>query len=161
MSDYLTAILVMIAIPIFGYIYGHKQWRHYITTEREALRSQERYQKLVDTVEGIVWEAAAVTDTLRFTFVSAQAERLLGYPVTAWLSDPDFYRDHVQPEDHDRVIDSCRELMQEKKSRQFDFRMIAADGRTLWLRNSASVIAEDGQPPILRGLMLDITERRK
>jgi PAS domain S-box-containing protein len=126
-----------------------------------ALSSQERYQKLVDTVEGIVWEAQAAADTLRFTFVSAQAERLLGYPVTAWLSDPDFCHNHIHPEDYDRVMDSCREMVREKSSRQFDFRMIGADGRTLWLRNAASVSAEDDQPPILRGLMLDITERRE
>ncbi|MGD0586517.1 MAG: PAS domain S-box protein [Oryzomonas sp.] len=162
MSDYLMAILVMFVIAIFGYIYGRKQWERHVTTEREALRSQERYQKLVDTVEGIVWEAAvAAADTLRFTFVSAQAERMLGYPVTAWLSDPDFCHDHIHPEDHEWVMDSCREMVREKKSRQFDFRMIGADGRTLWLRNAVSVIAEDGQSPILRGLMIDITERRE
>jgi PAS domain S-box-containing protein len=162
MPEHLMAILIMFVISIFGYIYGREQWKRHVTTEREALRSQERYQKLVDTVEGIVWEAAvASADTLRFTFVSAQAERMLGYPVTAWLSEPDFYHDHIHPEDHERVMDLCREMVREKRSRQFDFRMIGADGRTLWLRNAVSVIAEDGQSPILRGLMLDITERRK
>ncbi|QEM66960.1 PAS domain S-box protein [Geobacter sp. FeAm09] len=151
--------LHMFAIPLFGYIYGRELWEHHLTTEREALRTQERYQRLVDTIEGIVWEAAA--DTLRFTFVSAQAERLLGYPASAWLSDPDFCHAHIHPEDRDRVLDICRSMGCEGASRQFEFRMIAADGTTLWLRNAVSVIVEEGRPPILRGLMFDITERRK
>jgi PAS domain S-box-containing protein len=161
MSYYLIAILAMFVIPIFGYIYGRKQWERHATSAREALSYRERYQKLVDTVEGIVWEAEAAVDMLRFTFVSARAERLLGYPVSAWLSDPDFCRNHIHPEDHGRVMDSCREMVREKRPLKFDFRMIGADGRTLWLRNTASVIAEDGKPPILRGLMVDITEHRK
>jgi|GEM_PF-5198573 len=150
--------LHMFVIPIFGYIYGREQWEHHLKAEREALRSQERYQKLVDTIEGILWEAAA--DTLRLTFVSARAERLLGYPAAAWLSEPDFCHDHIHPEDRDRVMELCREIAREKGSRQFDFRMIAADGRILWLRNTVVVVAEDDRPMILRGLMLDITERK-
>ncbi|KAB0665364.1 PAS domain S-box protein [Oryzomonas japonica] len=151
--------LHIFAIPVFGYIYGRELWEHHLTAEREALRSRERYQKLVDTIEGIVWEAAA--GTLRFTFVSAQAERLLGYPVSDWLSDPDFCHDHIHPEDRDWVLDICRGMGHDGASRQFEFRMIDAGGSTLWLRNAVSVIAEEGQQPILRGQMFDITERRK
>ncbi|MDR3580558.1 MAG: PAS domain S-box protein [Oryzomonas sp.] len=161
MSYHLMAILVMFVISIFGYIYGRRQWARHVTAEREVLRFRERYRKLVDTVEGVVWEAETAVDTLRFTFVSARAERLLGYPVTEWLSDPDFCHNHIHPEDHDRVMDSCRVMVREKRSRQFDFRMIGANGCTLWLRNTASVITEDGHSPILLGLMVDITERRE
>ncbi|GFE62336.1 PAS domain S-box protein [Geobacter sp. AOG2] len=150
--------LHMCGIPIFGYVYVREQWEHHLTAEREVLRSRERYQKLVDEIQGIVWEATA--DMLHFKLVSARAEQLLGYPVSAWLSEPGFYHNHIHPEDNDRVMGLCRKIAREKISRQFDFRMIAANGNTLWLRNTVSVVIEDDSPPILRGLMLDITERK-
>ena len=49
-----------------------------------AVAAQYRYQDLVNSVDGIVWEADAAT--LRFSFVSSQAERILGYPVDRWLA---------------------------------------------------------------------------
>jgi len=48
--------------------------------DQDALQQARRqHQELIDSIEGIVWEADAAT--LRFTFVSQWAEQLLGYPV--------------------------------------------------------------------------------
>ncbi len=56
----------------------------------EALRATERrMQQLVHSVKAIVWRMDAVTQ--RFTFVSQEAEQLLGYPVSHWTEDPGFY----------------------------------------------------------------------
>ena len=50
----------------------------------EAVAAQHRFTDLVNSVDGIVWEADG---TMRqFAFVSDQAERILGYPVERWLS---------------------------------------------------------------------------
>jgi PAS domain S-box-containing protein len=43
---------------------------------------------------------------------------------------------------------------------EFEYRMIAADGRTVWLRDICSVVVEDERPVSLRGVMVDVTERR-
>src|ERR1700694_1839596 len=48
----------------------------------EAVAAQQRFRDLVNSVEGIVWEADG--PTLQFSFVSKQAERILGYPVERW-----------------------------------------------------------------------------
>ena len=49
----------------------------------EAVAAQERFRSLVDSIEGIVWEADA--QTFAYSFVSEQAERILGYPKQRWL----------------------------------------------------------------------------
>ena len=36
-----------------------------------------------------------------FFFVSNQAQRMLGYPVDHWLRDPNFWKDHIHPDDRD------------------------------------------------------------
>jgi hypothetical protein len=45
----------------------------------EKVAAQRRFMDLVNSVEGIVWEAD--TATFSFSFVSEQAERILGYLV--------------------------------------------------------------------------------
>src|SRR5206468_1289883 len=61
--------------------------------EEDLKKSQQRYEALVNSVDGVVWEADP--NTLQFTFVSKQAERLLGHPVAQWLEAPGFWREHI------------------------------------------------------------------
>ena len=53
----------------------------------------------------IVWKADA--RTWEFTFVSAQAEDMLGYPVHRWLGDPDFWPGIIHPDDRDDHPNLC------------------------------------------------------
>ena len=122
-------------------------------------QSQERYYTLMNSVDGIVWEADA--QTLIFTFVSEQAERLLGYPVERWINEPGFWAEHIFEEDRTWAINYCAQSTAEGKSHQFEYRMIAADGRILWLRDIVAVSVENGKPVKLSGIMVDITEQKK
>ncbi len=70
-----------------------------------AVAAQHRFRDLVNSVDGIVWEADATT--LQFSFVSSQAERILGYPVEHWVSDPTFWEDHLHPDDRESVMRLC------------------------------------------------------
>jgi PAS domain-containing protein len=74
--------------------------------------AQQQYEQLVASINGIVWEANPVT--LQFIFVSQQAERLLGYPVAQWLT-PDFWADHLHPDDRAWVLASCREAETQRR----------------------------------------------
>jgi PAS domain S-box-containing protein len=102
-----------------------------------------------------VWQASL--PDLRFTFVSRQAERLLGHPPLAWLENPTFWHDHIHPDDKDRAIALCRELTPDRKYQSFEYRMQAANGRYVWLRDLISMRADDRERPRLQGIMVDIT----
>jgi len=125
----------------------------------DAVAAQHRFSDLVNSVEGIVWEADATT--LQFSFVSNQAERILGYPVKRWLSDPTFWKDHLHPEDREWAVPFCEKATGEKHDEDFEYRMIAADGNMVWLRNLMTVVREGDRPAQLRGVMVDITERKR
>jgi two-component system, cell cycle sensor histidine kinase and response regulator CckA len=125
----------------------------------EALRrSEQRWQNLVNTVDGIVWEVDPAT--FQFLFVSDQAERLLGYPTARWY-EPSFWAEHLHPDDRGWAIDFCVRQTAEKRPHEFEYRMIAADGRTVWLRDIVSVVCAEGEPMLLRGIMVDISERKR
>src|SRR5262245_37900291 len=120
--------------------------------------SQRQYEQLVTSVDGIVWEADA--QSFQFTFVSEQAERMLGFPLDLWFA-PGFWADHLHPEDRAWAVEFCMRATREKRNHEFEYRMIAADGRTVWLKDLVSVIVEKGEAAKLRGLMVDVTDRKR
>jgi PAS domain S-box-containing protein len=133
-----------------------------VTERRQAeaalRRSQQAYAALVDTVDGIVWEVDV--PTMRFTFVSRQAERLLGFPVERWLA-PGFWTERIHPDDREWAIDLCDAAIRDQRTQEFFYRVFAADGRVVWLHDLVTVILEDGRPAKLRGVMVDITARKR
>ncbi|MFL5358386.1 ATP-binding protein [Archangium sp.] len=125
---------------------------------QELARAQREREELINAVDGIVWETDA---SFRFTFVSQQAERLLGYPVQQWTREPDFWLKHLYPSDQDWAPAFCIKAATECRPHEFDYRMVAADGRVVWLRDLVTVVSEGGSFRKLRGIMVDITEQRR
>lgn len=118
---------------------------------------QQHYEQLMASIDGILWEADV--QTFDFTYVSEQAERLLGYALAEW-TQPNFWIDHLHPEDRAWASACCRQATGENRNHSFEYRMIAADGRTVWLRDIVSVIVENKTAHKLCGIMVDITERK-
>ena len=123
-----------------------------------AARVQQRFEDLVNGVDGILWEAAPTN--LQFTFVSTQSERILGYRTEEWLEEG-FWQAHILPQDRERVLESCVSKTRNGKEHVFEFRMFAKDGRVVWLKNLVSIVWQGGELVGLRGIMFDITERKQ
>jgi len=119
---------------------------------------ESQYEQLVASIDGIVWELD--TRTFQFTFVSQQAQRLLGYPLEQWFT-PGFWVNHLHQDDSAWALEFCLQAAREKRSHDFEYRMIAADGRTVWLRDIVSVVVEGGEAVKLRGVMVDITDHKQ
>jgi two-component system cell cycle sensor histidine kinase/response regulator CckA len=116
------------------------------------------YGQLLGSVDVIIWEGDPVT--FRFRFVSEQAERITGHPVEAWLA-PNFWLDHVHASDRDWAAEFCKKATEVGQAHAFEYRMHAADGSVVWLRDIVSVDMEDGRPVRSHGVMVDVTERRR
>jgi two-component system cell cycle sensor histidine kinase/response regulator CckA len=117
------------------------------------------YSALIESLRGIVWEADA--ETFQFLFVSNHAEAVLGFPREEWLRDPEFWRHHTHPDDLARAAAFCLDCISRGKDHDFEYRMIARDGRIVWLRDIVTVdCCADGRVR-LRGIMIDITDRRE
>jgi len=125
----------------------------------EAVAAQRRFRDLVNSVEGIVWEADV--PSFQFLFISKRAERVLGYPVERWLSEPTFWKDHLHPEDREWALQFCQTATAEKRDHDLEYRMIAADGHVVLLRDLVTVVVEGNRVTRLRGVMLDISTRKQ
>jgi PAS domain-containing protein len=87
----------------------------------------KRYEALVQSIDGIVWEANP--QTFEFTFVSDQAEKILGCKKSLWFRDPKFWANHIHPDDRDWAISFCLAAVEKRIDHQIEYRMMAADGR--------------------------------
>jgi GAF domain-containing protein/anti-sigma regulatory factor (Ser/Thr protein kinase) len=104
---------------------------------------------------GVLWEAAAAHD-FRLTFVAPSAEGVFGYPGRRWVDEPEFWAAVIHPEDRDRVVNAMREAARKPGEHSLDYRVRAADGRDLWIRNLFHVGAgrQEGRA---WGAMVDVT----
>jgi len=124
-----------------------------------AEAAQERYRALVDGIGAIVWE---VDPQGRCTYVNQAAEALLGYPVARWLATTDFGALFADPADLALLLDSLETARTEGQEHDLHLRARTAGGRELWLRALIWPVRDGGAPPWpLRGLFIDITERRR
>ncbi|TKD08332.1 AAA family ATPase [Polyangium fumosum] len=122
--------------------------------ERTLRESEERLARLVETASVVPWEARA--ETARFTYVGPKVAKMLGYPQDAWLG-PDFLSKYVHPEDRESTL---MHFFAATGDDDFDFRMTASDGRTVWLHNVFSSRAVD-EAEVLGGFLFDVTERKE
>jgi PAS domain S-box-containing protein len=120
-------------------------------------------EALLQTVGAIIWqgEADIIANSFRFDFVSRQAERLFGYPVKAWLENPAIWIEHMHSKDRRRVLLSRSQALAGRRDYQIEYRMIARDGRTVWLREIVKVEPASDRHLKLRGITIDITERKQ
>jgi PAS domain S-box-containing protein len=126
----------------------------------ESTRNIENnYSQLLNSVNAIVWRADA--RTLKTTFVNRQAEKILGYPVHDWLDTPNFWIEHIHPEDRERTLAISARALAENLTQNLEYRMIASDGGIICLRNSLTVILRNNEPPELFGVSLDVTEYKE
>lgn len=129
-----------------------------IERTRKLKQSEERSRRLVETANVIPWEADA--DTFRFTYVGPRMAGLLGYSAEDSLME-DFWTNHLHPEDREWAVSFRRNASARHSDHELEYRMIAADGRTVWVRDIASVVADaEGQLKQLRGFVFDVTERK-
>lgn len=135
-----------------------------ITEQRraeESLReSEERYRVLVEQLPAITY-TAALDETSTTLYVSPQIEQIIGITQADYKTDPDIWRKQLHPEDRDRVLSEVTRAQRKGEPFVSEYRMIAKDGRTVWLRDEARIVRDDrGKPLYLQGVMSDITERK-
>jgi len=125
---------------------------------REFDNSQEQLIELLSTTKILAWQSKV--EGQRFNYVSEQAVDILGYAVSAWY-EPNFLATHIHADDRHQVLAAFHK--QARLAEHFDltFRMVASDGRIVWIQNLVTVERQRGKANSMRGFMIDISERKR
>lgn len=111
----------------------------------------------MNALGGVVWEFDWSTGC--FTYVSQAAERLLGYTTSEWMA-PGFWADRLHPEDAAWAPSYCIAATKDGRDHDFEYRMLHKDGHEVWVHDLVSVDPEARMEGRLRGILLDISERK-
>jgi diguanylate cyclase (GGDEF)-like protein/PAS domain S-box-containing protein len=134
-------------------------------TDDAAMRGQlhevrSQYGALVEQIPAIVYVDIA-DEQMTTTYVSPQILPLLGCTPEEYVEDPDLWARMLHPEDREEAIETYLRGRESGQPFVYEYRLVARDGRVLWFRDSAIVLAgADGGPGLVQGVMLDITERK-
>ncbi len=129
----------------------------------ELENERRRLNNIIASVPGVVWEAWGKPDaaTQRTDFVNDYVETMLGYSVAEWLSTPNFWLSIVHPEDRARTAQAAAADFARGKESTLEFRWVTKDGRAVWVESNSTLVCDaEGKPAGLRGVTMDITERK-
>jgi PAS domain S-box-containing protein len=127
--------------------------------QEDLQASEEKHRFLVESVGVVVWRGHP--DTLAFTYVSPEAANLLGYPPADWLEQPQFWAEHLHPQDREKCIRHYQEAARRREPHQYEYRMIAADGRAVWVRDIVNFKVDGGRISEVVGVLMDVTPRKE
>jgi signal transduction histidine kinase len=123
------------------------------------LSELERFHELVASLDAVFWEADAAS--LAFTFLGGRVDDMLGPGAPTWPDRGRRWGDHIADEDRAMTLAACLSTIESGRERSLDYRIERVDGRTLWVRDAIHVVRDDREPRELRGVMVDITERKR
>ncbi|MGI9105235.1 MAG: ATP-binding protein [Pyrinomonadaceae bacterium] len=130
----------------------------------EVESQRRRLDAIIASVPGVVWEAWGEPDeaSQRINFVSDYVETLLGYTVADWVSRPNFWLSIVHEEDRERAARVAAATFASGQVGTNQFRWVAKDGRVVWVESqSVAITDEQGRAVGMRGVTMDITERKE
>ena len=94
-------------------------------------------------------------------YVSPAFERF-GYPLEAWLEDPDIWVKVIHPDDREWVFNQTAASTDSGEDVDYEYRLYAADGTLHSVRDRGCLIRDaDGNIIYREGVMLDITGRKE
>jgi PAS domain S-box-containing protein len=126
----------------------------------EALRrSEEQLRRAQEAAQLGAWDWDVAHNQITW---SDGIYRLLGLAPSSFDPSLDRCLEFVLPEDHARTQQAVQEAMARGGQFSFEFRVRRTDGAVRWLASIGSVEAEaEGAAPRLRGVNIDITERKR
>jgi len=128
-----------------------------------AETDHKRLEAMVSNVPGVVWETRSdpLTQQQKTVFVSPQTEKMLGYTPAEWMATPNFCVQLVHVEDRERVKRECEEILSSGRQSVLNFRWVAKDNRTVWVRAQLAAIRDDSGKTIgCQGVTIDMTEQQ-
>jgi PAS domain S-box-containing protein len=126
--------------------------------------AETRYRTLVEQTPAITYvqEPLESSNPKAVTYVSPQYETILGYPPESKIIDEEHWNRIVHPEDRERVLAEEARTDQTGEPFNVEYRVIAGDGRVLWVRDEATLVRdEEGQPLYWLGVQYDVTEQKR
>ena len=145
--------LALIALAILGRRREREQ-------EAEIDRTDARYQALLDGLPLVTWLTTPGNRSSSL-YVSPSIGDLTGYSPSEWMEEPGLFAKLLHPEDRARVLAELERVADGAPVRT-DYRLLARDGRAVWVRDETSTVRDAaGEPLYMQTFLRDLGELRR
>ena len=117
--------------------------------------SERRSRRLIEGLPLVMY----TEDADGLTYIGPQIEALVGYPVSAWLAGG-LWPSVLHEDDRDRVLAQYASAVAGSEPFDCEYRLVADDGRTVWVRDSSAAVADRAQC-YRQGFIVDITAQKE
>ncbi len=129
--------------------------------EAELRASEERFRLVVASISDHIYVWRVTKDGTRINlYLSHHAEILTGYPMEKFIDWRFWPSTVIHPDDQAAAAAQAEQLAQGQHG-EVEYRLVRADGKIIWVRDSARVQPEGESSRIAYGLVSDITERKQ
>ncbi len=116
------------------------------------------YQRIIENQPVIFWKVNLHLD--KVTFVSKEAESILGYPVDTWMNEPHFFSRIIHPDDFSQVKDTMHSDYQGESNVEIEYRIKHASGQYRWFRDVLHIPLDFKETHEVMGMLIDVTEKK-
>jgi PAS domain S-box-containing protein len=130
---------------------------------KKLAESEKRLQYVVALNPAVIYTGKPLPDYSDWvmTYVSERVVTMLGFDPSEFIGHPEFWRDHIHPDDSRFVLAEMPRLWKEGQL-AVEYRFLHKDGAYRWIREETEVVREvNGKPIEVDGYWTDITERKR
>ncbi len=127
--------------------------------ERQVLKSERRLSTLMSNLPGMAYRIAISEKSYRLDFVSEGCRQIFGREPSFFIGRSLSELKHlIHPDDLERLFESSRLAVIERKPFECEYRILTNGGETKWVFDKAQVISRDVDGSVsLEGFMADFT----
>ncbi|MEX0989573.1 MAG: PAS domain-containing protein [Actinomycetota bacterium] len=123
--------------------------------------TERRFRNLVEQIPAVTY-LDAVSEGVVPLYVSPQYESMFGYTPEERMQTPGLWERLLHPDDRERAIQVSEGAIATGNPHADEYRMIARDGRIVWVRDQSILIRdEDGIPQYWQGILIDISAQKE
>jgi len=123
--------------------------------------AESKYRTLVESIPAVIY-TAVINETNTTQYISPQIKSLLGFTPDDYKATPDTWRWQLHPEDSKRVLHEVAQSHHSNEPLNSEYRMLTRHKNVIWVHDMAEVLRDEaGNPLLLRGVMVDITEQKR
>jgi PAS domain S-box-containing protein len=128
--------------------------------EETLKKSEARLQNVLSAGPAVIYVCEPVGNYAA-TYVSRNIKEQLGYEPHEFLEDPNFWADHIYPEDRQRVLEQLPHVFRHDHHTH-EYRFQDKLGMYKWMRDELRLVRdEQGKPMEIVGYWINITERKQ
>ena len=139
---------------------SYAEMEHRIEKRTEELKEGKQRLAYVLTVSPAITYVTKATGDFGCTFASESSRQIMGYTPAEMLAEPDFWMNHLHPQDAPRVLGEFGRLIAQGGG-NLEYRFLHKGGHYRWFQDTFQVLRDDkGEPSEIVGSWADITHRK-